>query len=365
MPTPEDPSGPIRLAIIGAGPIAGITALIAAARGHEVALWSPRGSRRLGEMAGDTLTITGTGALVATTKVQLLPSADSLIDWPVIVFAIPGDAYPAILPQVLPLLTDGHNVIFSGALSLAPLWLGERAEHRGVRPAIAAWGTTLGTGRINAGGAIKVSTIRSRFEVAARPANRLDAMLDLCRALFGDVFAPASNLLVPLLSNINPVAHAGEIIPNLSRIEKGEVWSLFGNFDVSGTRIADAIDQERLAIAQAFDIQTRSLVRHYHLSYHVPEGPLLQVARDIASSGRVDGPISFNHRHIQEDMPFGLAVYEVLGTICGVPTPILSAAITLLGAACDRPMRSLNPLIKELGLEQETPAGLAKRCAGL
>jgi opine dehydrogenase len=226
MAASEGASRPVRVAIIGAGPIAGISALVAAGRGHEVAIWSPRGSNRLGEAVGATLKITGTGALAATAEARALPSADSLTDWPVILFAIPGDAYPAILPQVLPTLTDGHAVIFGGALSLAPLWLGERAQRLGKHPAIAAWGTTLGTGRIMADGTVKVSTIRSRFEVAARPANRLDDMLELCRALFGDVFAAADNLLVPLLSNINPVAHAGEIIPNLSRIEKGSAHDL-------------------------------------------------------------------------------------------------------------------------------------------
>jgi opine dehydrogenase len=354
----------MRLAVIGAGPIGGLSALMAAERGHEVAILSPRGAPRPGEVTGGRLRLRSTGALEAEHAVTLLPDMAALADWPVLLLAVPGDAYPAVLPPLLAALRPEQTVIFSGALSLAPLWLKEQAAARGEAPGIVAWGTTLGTGRILPDRRIQVGTLRARFEMTAHPAERRGALLADCEALFGERFAPADSLLLPVLSNINPVAHAGQVIPNMSRIEQGEPWQLFANFRESGARIAEAIDAERVAIAAALGVTVRTLARHYHLSYHVPEGPVASIAAAIEADGRGPrGPATFQHRYLEEDMPYGLAVYEVLGRIAGVPTPQMSAALTVLSCATGRALREGNPLIEWLGLENADAATLRTRCA--
>lgn len=362
-PRPQDQPELMRIAVIGAGPIGGLSAVLAAERGHTVAMWCPRGAPRQGEVLGDRLRITTTGALEGGAEVALLPGPEALADWDQLLLAVPGDAYPAVLPALLATLRPGQAVICGGALSLAPLWLAEQAAARGVAVDVVAWGTTLGTARILPDRRIQVGTVRARFEMAALPAARLPALLELCGALFGARLAPADSLLLPLLSNINPVAHAGQVIPNLSRIEQGQDWQLFANFREAGARIAEAIDAERIAIAAAFGLQVRSLARHYHLSYHVPEGPVAQIAADIEAGGRGPrGPARLDHRYLDEDMPYGLAVYEALGRIAGVPTPQLSAALTLLSCATGKALRAGNPLPDWLGLEAMDVPGLLARC---
>ncbi len=352
----------MRLAVVGAGPIAGLSAVLASQEGHEVALWCPRGGPRHGIVSGGRVGIRCTGVLEGVADVALLPDAGALADWSNLLVAVPGNAYSAVLPVLLPMLSAAHVVICSGALSLAPLWLAERAA---ARPGIVAWGTTLGTARTLPDRTIQVGTVRGRFELASLPAARRNELAIRCAMLFGDRFTPVDSLLIPVLSNINPVAHAGQVIPNLSRMERGEAWQLFDCFGPAGAAIAEAIDAERLAIARAFGVQVRSLARHYHLSYHVPEGPVAGIAAAIEASGRGPrGPATLAHRYVEEDIPFGLAVYEALGRIAAVPTPVLSTAVTVLETATGRPLRTLNSLLTELRLEAETVDGLVQRCAG-
>lgn len=350
----------MRLAVLGAGAIGAVSAALAASRGHEVAIASPRGAPRLGQAVAGRLAYRCTGGFAWEGEVALLDGIAALADWTVILLATPGDAYPAVLPALQAVLRPGQTVICSGALSLAPLWLAERTPAE-----VVAWGTTLGTARILPDRSVQVGTLRGRFEQAALPAARAEALLALTHALFGDHVAPVGSLLVPLLSNINPIAHAGQVIPNLSRIEQGEPWQLFANFRETGARIAGAIDAERIAVAAAFGVAVRSLARHYHLSYHVPEGSIAEIAAAIEAAGRGPrGPASLAHRYTEEDIPFGLVVYETLGAMAGVPTPNLTAAITVLSCATGRPFRALNPLLGDLGLDGCSPAELARRCAG-
>lgn len=355
----------MRLAVIGAGPIAGLSARLALWRGHKVAMLPPRRRLRLGSARGGRLAFGCSGALDGAAEVALLDDPGALADWPVLLAAIPADAYLDVLGPIARTLSSGQTVICSGALSLLPLWLADRAAAVGAAPAIVAWGTTLGTGRILPDRSLKVGTLRARLAQAAMPAARAEALLGLTTALFGERFTAADSLLQISLSNINPVAHAGQVIANLSRIDRAEAWQLFANFTASGARIAEAIDAERVAIAAAFGVHVHSLAEHYRLSYHVAGESVAAIAAAIEAAGRGPrGPAALRHRYLDEDMPFGLAVYETLGSIAAVPTPATSAAITLLSVAAGRDFRRLNPIRDELGLASMAPAELIARAGG-
>jgi len=369
----------MRLAIAGAGAIGRATAAVAARAGHTAALWSPSGRGTAGLLraalasgaGGQRGRLTYEGALTGVADVGVILDPRELADAEAVVIALPGDAYPAVLPQILPYLRAAQTVIVSGALSLVPLWLYERLRATGA-PAIAAWGTTLGTARLGTGGhqdgdhgSVQINTLRAQFEVAAIPATAGEAVLAVCRTLFGDRFRLVGNLLETALSNINPEAHAAEVLPNLSRIDKGEPWMLFDCLTASGSRLLEAMDLERLAVARAFGLTVRTVQAHYHLSYHVPLGSIAEIAAAIhARYQGPPGPTTLDHRYVREDMPFGLACFEALARVAGVATPLTSAAVTLLSAACSRDLRADNPLLADLAIEGVTPAALLARCRG-
>ncbi len=366
----------MRLAIVGAGAIARATAAVAASEGHAVALWSPTGRGTAGllreaQAAGGGARrgrLSYEGALTGVADIGVIREPRELADAEAVVIALPGDAYSAVLPRVLPHLHGAQTVIVSGALSLVPLWLHERLRATGSAPVIAAWGTTLSTARLGTDrdhGRVQINTIRSQFEVAAIPAAAGEAALATCRALFGDRFRLVGNLLETALSNINPEAHAAEVLPNLSRIDKREPWMLFDCLTDSGSRLLEAMDLERLAVARAFGLTVRSVQQHYHLSYHVPLGSIAEIAAAIhARYQGPPGPTTLDHRYVREDVPFGLAFFEALARVAGVATPLTSASVTLLSAACGQDLRAANPLLADLAIDGVTPAALLARCRG-
>ncbi len=339
----------MKLAIVGAGAIGVLSAAIAEANGHDVGILSPRGTFPLGDVDGDQLRIKTTGTIERNFVAARIASLHELSDWDAILLAIPGSAYLDVLPSVLAEMNSRQIFIVSGALSLVPLWMRSRLQEMGKSPTIAIWGTTIGTARINADRSLRANTIRKQFELSILPGQTgtqetRDHLVDL----FGDKFRLVDNVLVPQLSNINPVAHAGQALPNLSRMERGELWNLFDNFREVGAGIAEQVDAERVSVAKAFGCEVRTLRRHYHLSYHVPEEDIASQARHIVQNGMSPaGPATTAHRYLDEDVQFGLAVYERLGQLARVATPVTSACITVLSAATGKEMRR-NPIISEL-----------------
>lgn len=354
------------VAIVGAGPVGRATAAYLAHHHTPVALWSPSGkSTQALAIGGGRGRLAYEGALQGEVEIGLLAGAHKLAEFDVVLIAVPGHAYPALLPLVAPHLHGNQLVIVSGALSLAPLWVYERAGRAGNRPLVASWGTTLATARHAGPAKVLINTLRSKFEVAAIPAARLSEVLQTCQALFGDRFTTCDNILATALLNVNPVAHVAEVLPNLTRIDKRENWPLFDNLTPAAARIGEAVDLERQAIAAAFGFHVRSIHEHTHLSYHVPMGGYAEMAVAIhAKYGGPPGPTTLEHRYVLEDVPFGLVFYETLARIVDVPVPNLSASITLISSAYGRDLRQDNPLLQELALAQAGAAELLTRCAG-
>jgi len=297
-----------RVAVLGAGPVGRATAAYLAHHGHDVGIWSPsgRGTAPLMARAGDPGkgVIEYRGALEGRVEVDVLRSPDALAAYEVIVVAFPGHAYDRVLPLVLPRIESRHIVIVSGALSLVPLWLYEQAGNGTARPLVASWGTTLATARRSERADVEIGSVRARFDVAAIPAAAADAALACCQGLFGDRFDLAPSILATAISSVNPVAHAAEALPNLTRMERGEDWYLFECMTPAAARLAEAIDAERLEIAQALGLKVRSLATHYQLSYHVPLATVAEMAAAIHARDRAPlGPRTAEHRYVLEDMP--------------------------------------------------------------
>lgn len=353
----------LRVAVVGAGAIGCAAAAFLARAGHAVALWSPT-ARRVRREAAGRATFRCSGAVEGEVQVALLADAAALADFPVVLVCLPADAYGAVLGPLAGTWRSGQHVVVSGALSLAPLWIEAAARGRGQAVQVTGWGTAPTTAHFLADGTLHANPLRQRIDIASVGAVLESPGAEVCRALFGDRFVPSATLLAPALANINPIAHAAEVIPNLTRMDAGEAWSLFGCFTPVVGRLAEGLDAERLAIAAGFGLRLPTLRQHYARSYHVEEAPLHEMAAQIVRRGMSpNGPATLRHRYVLEDAPFGLAFLECLGRVAAVATPVLGACLALLQQVYGRDFRRDNFLLDSLGVEAGGMRSLLTRCA--
>ncbi len=352
-----------RTIVVGGGPSGCATAAMLQSLGHAPSLWSPTG-RRFANPDSDVAEFTLSGAHEGAMRIPRLAELADIGEFDTIVVCLPGSAYEAVLGSLLPFLRTGQTVIVSGSLSLCPLWLRQSALARGQSIRAIGWGTTLCTAHFRADGSLRVNKARTRIDMASiGTLDDAEAPLALCERLFGARFAESDTLLAPTLANINPCTHAAEVIPNLSRIDLAETWSLFGNFTHSVAALAEVLDAERLAIATAYGLELPTLREHYHRSYHVPLGSLVEMTAEMTRRGLgPSGPVTLNHRYIVEDVPFGLVFLEAMARTAGVPTPAISGSIVFLQAVGGRDFRTENFLVEALALDQHDVASLQAVC---
>ena len=341
----------MRVAVLGAGGIGRGYAAFLSHNGHETSLWSPSGKSTKALRDGAPLTASGevSGEFrprIATSCEAALENAD------VVLIAVPGNGHRMVMDQAAEHLRPEQIVIISSHCSLSALYLSKRLSGRGVQVPVTAWATTFLAARPEGETGVGISTIRKTLDVATLPLSAEDRGFEICRTLFGDHFQRRSDLLAISLSNLNPTVHMANALCNLTRIERAEEWA---NYElITGTvgRLIEALDSERLAVAEAYGVTVRTIREHIHLSFHVPLGPVAEMTAAIhARRGGPPGPKSLDTRYVVEDVPFGLAPSVAIGRAAGVPMPLHEAGINLFSALYGRDFRSENDILPELGLE--------------
>ena len=328
----------MRLSVLGAGAIGPAAAALAAARGHDVVLWSPSGRGT----AGIGRTITAEGALDRTLPIRIARDLDdALRGAEVALLAVPAYAHPALLPRIAGAAPPGLTLLVAPAAALAPLAFEAMRGALGPRAPVGALATTPTTARRIAPDRVRIPSIRAAVDVAALPAAAAPEVAALATALFGHACPMAPNVLQPALANANPIIHAVLALVNTTRIERAEAWPQYELMTPAACALMLALQEERDRLAAAFSLDLPSLAESLQRASGIPLRPLHEMGPAIAAAGRsVNGPTSLETRYVTEDVPHGLAFYLWLAARHGIAMPRTEATVTLLETLWQRDLRS-------------------------
>lgn len=197
--------------------------------------------------------------------------------------------------------------------------------------------------------------------VAGLPRSGTDRLLSMMQDVYPGTEA-ADSVLQTTLQNGNPVIHPAVTLLNAGLIERTEGGFLFYEEGVTEAvgRVIEAVDRERLAIADA-------------LGVHVLSEPDLGVAQGYMreatySTGYSTAPgflgigaqSQLDHRYLTEDVGYSLVFLTDLAGRIGVPTPTMEALITLASTVLARDFRvEAKRSLTTLGLDHLTTSELA------
>ncbi|MDU8942939.1 NAD/NADP octopine/nopaline dehydrogenase family protein [Ovoidimarina sediminis] len=348
----------LQIGIAGAGSIAFGTAALLSGNGHDPMLWSPSGTGTAALAEGAALT--AEGAIEAELTPRIAGSARQLAEENEhILIALPAYGHKAVMDALAPHIRDGQHVIISSHASLGAIYLGEQLAARGITAPVTAWGTTAVTGRKQSATHVRVNTVRKLIDLCTVPDVYSDEGLKLCQRLFGDRFQPRDGLLAISLSNLNPQNHMGIALGNMTRMERGEDWSQGQNVTPNVGRLLEALDAERLAIADALGLKVRTIFEHFHLSFHVPVASISEMNQQMHAEGNGGtGPATADSRYVTEDVPYGLALTAALGRMVGRPAVLHAAGIRIFSAMYGRDFMAENALLDAIDLSGHSLEGL-------
>ncbi len=185
------------------------------------------------------------------------------------------------------------------------------------------------------------------------PACQTDRVVESLRAAY-PMLVPAANVLEAALYNPNVLLHPIGTVFNIGRIEhsSGEFWMYKEGFTPSVWKIVEALDEEKMALLGALDLEAVPYQQHYRWRYDSPWS-------DFADASS-KGPTDVNTRYIAEDVPIGMALWASLGNLLDVPTPTAKAIIHICSTIHDTDYWAQGRTMEKLGLGNISASSLLR-----
>jgi opine dehydrogenase len=353
-----------RIAVLGGGNGAFITAADLTLRGHQVTLCElPQVAENVAgvlETRAIQLEVVGSPGIrpgLARLHDVTTNVAEALSEAEIAMIVVPAFAQRAFAEASAPFLQEGQTVVltpgnFGGALEFAKI-LREKGKKRSA--AIAEMECMIYSGFKASATAAWVSGYKRGLRVAALPGTATPQVLAALHDLYPDL-RQARNVLETGLRNMNTVVHAPIVVHNAGWIEKtkGEFLFYWDGCTPGVARSVEGVDRERIAVGKAFGLNLPSVVEVLH-EWYGHEGARGISPYEMLSTNPVyvkdSAPKALRHRFLLEDVPFGMVPMESLGRLAEVPTPITSAVITLAEQLTEVDLRAQARDLAALGLE--------------
>jgi opine dehydrogenase len=196
---------------------------------------------------------------------------------------------------------------------------------------------------------------------AAFPGRHQAELFAVASELYPDLVEAADVLETALLC-INSVEHPAQVICNAGWVEStaGDFRFYHDGTSPAVGRVIDRLDEERMAIAAALGIATKTFVSYFHeLGYTseraVAVGTGYAALQDSEPNRWIKGPRSLDGRYVHEDIGRGLVPWAALADASGVETPMMDALIAIASVMNGIDYRRDGLTLERLGLASFAP----------
>lgn len=272
----------------------------------------------------------------------------------VILVSIYANDHPALAAQLAPLLEDGQCIVlvpghFGGALVFR-----QALDLAGCKAAVDVAEMDFYPYMLNVetpDTVLLTSTIPT-WALAAFPASRTAPVLDRIGHAFPGLQASPS-VLHTSFAELSGIFHVGAIIVNVGRVEGDQDYRFYDeNMTPSVVNLLEALDEERVAVARAYGIETISSLSWINENCALSETTLYDGMRRIANTvmKHAPAPRSMRHRYFAQDVPCMTVPLVALAEAAGVPCEASRTAVKLSGFLTKQDYMASGRNIEALGL---------------
>ncbi|MCB0918370.1 MAG: NAD/NADP octopine/nopaline dehydrogenase family protein [Actinobacteria bacterium] len=348
--------------ILGGGNGARAAAAELSLLGHGITLYEARAFRdQLNEVAAAS-EITAVGEIEGVARLRVEADLEEAVaDADLILIVVPTNVQRYFAERLAPLLADGMNVALMPG-SLGSLEFAEVLRGLGVAAdiTITEFAALPYATRIETPTRVRVFGRRKIVAAGVFPADATDRVAPILADLYPGIEI-LRDVLEAGLNNPNPTLHCLGVLLSASRIEysRGEFYYYEEGLTPHVCQAVEAIDEERLSIGRALDLDILSLKDTYWKMGYGPKGDSFwSVIRGVAALQGIKGPMTVDSRYLTEDVPIGLTIYSQLGAQIDVGTSIMGSVITLAGALLGRDFRAEGRTVQRCGIAGMSAARL-------
>lgn len=347
----------VSVCVIGAGNGGVAMAGHLGLKGHRVRLYSRNEQKVAPVRRAGGIFVTGAVEGFGPVELATTDLAQAVEGVDIIMITTPASAHAATASALAPHLRKQLVVLNPGRTGGALEVLNILREH-GRDNTVVETQSFVYASRAEAPNRARIYDIKRSVPVAALPARNTATALWMLRRLYPE-FVAAANVLETSFANIGAIFHPAPLILNASKVDNGVPFDYYHEgITPSVAALMERIDVERLAVAKALGVETRSAKEWLQVAYGAEGDTLYEAIQANASYCGIKAPQTLQHRYILEDVPTGLIPIASFGRHLGVPTPFTDSLIQMACGVTGINFWLQGRTVKTLGLDGLTPADI-------
>ncbi|MFL6124030.1 NAD/NADP octopine/nopaline dehydrogenase family protein [Actinophytocola sp.] len=340
-----------RVTVLGAGDAGRALAGLAARAGAEVTVWN-RGARRLADLRSGELTLLDPAGRAAVVRLRV--EADLTVacaDAGLVLLAVSSAEQAELVVRAWPHVRQARAVVLvpghTGGVLAARHALGDAPG-----PALAEMPLPFvcrGTGPAE----VQVRQHKTQVPVAVLPAAGTEDLAAALAALYPGVRA-ASGLWETGLGNVTAVSQPVLALTNLARIDRAEPFAIYTDgVSPAVGRMIEALDRERLALADALGVRVPGVLAWFHRVYGTAADTVAGCFADAPGYAGIAAPTSVRHRFLAEHVRTGAVPMAALAQAAGSPHAVLDGLVELACAATGEDLRATGRTLAAMGFPDD------------
>lgn len=294
----------------------------------------------------------------SVTKINLISNdiKEAIEGCQIVLITVPGMGIEYFAEILAPVIDEEQIVIINGAPAMSAVRFINKVKEFEINKNIKVGETnslTYATRAFPMESRVSVSLKAGKVYLAAYPSYNTDEVYDAGVQIY-DCFVKAQNVIQVNLENPNPLVHPGPTLLNAGRIDysNGDFWLYKEGITEHTVNIVKAVQDEREAIANAYDIELENVNQgRINRGYFTDEDkPLQELFNTSPVFKHIKGPATVTGRYIVEDISTGLVLWSDLGKAVGVRTPNIDSIIVLGGTLIQRDFYEEGLTLDSIGL---------------
>ena len=294
--------------------------------------------------------------------------ADAARDADLIMLVVPSVAHEFYAQGMARILTEDQTVFLNPGHTGGGLNFVHELRQAGCLAQVKTCETVTLTYicRLVADGHVHLYRYTTNLAFAAFPGKHQNQLYESIRPIYPEI-RQATSVLETALTNINAVFHPTGMLMNAGWIEHtgGDFLFYIDGITESVGRVTEAVDQERLAVADALGVPVVSFLdAFFRAGLTTAEarssGSISRACHESEANKAIKSPSSLRHRYIMEDVGYEIVPMAALGDLVGVRTPVIDALITLASSAVGVDLLATGLNLDRMGLAGVAAADLQK-----
>lgn len=352
-----------RIAVVGAGNGGMAIAAHQTLKGYKVNLFSffGRELKPIIEKGG----IEVFGGVEGFARLNLVTESleECVKDAQVIMVVAPASSHIAVATLLTPLVKDGQIIVLNPGRTGGSIEFARTMRRQGLRtrPYLAETNTLIYAAETRAPARVEILKEKNKMRVSAFPARDNPVVIPMLQQMYPQIEA-GQNVLEIAFNNVGGVFHPAAALLNtvtLQRVaggEKGLRW--YGNMITQPIcdMVMEKIDQEKVALCQAFGLDAWPALKWVWESYGVKGNTLFEALRGNPHVAGFSAPGDLYAFHnILDEVPNNLVPQSSFAKVVGVPTPAIDSIVNLACVMTGIDFWTMGRTVESLGL-----AGMTK-----